>query len=90
MLWSIYAGTLKILNSGWNASRPEPRHLVSLKSLALVTLLTVAGMFDAGFAGAPRFEAVIMIGAVFTVDLLRSRRVTDGAPAAATPALIGS
>ena len=88
-LWNIYAGAVKLLRAGWNASRPAPHQLASLKSLALVTLLTVAGMFDAGYAGAPRFEAVIMIGAVFTVDLLR-RHAAGAAPVVATSADIGS
>jgi O-antigen ligase len=60
LLVFTFAGVVRALR----ASTSDPVANVSLvKMLALLILITADGMFTSGFGGAPRFEAVILIGA---------------------------
>jgi O-antigen ligase len=71
LLWGIYSSLMGSLRAGWRSINSSQSGLLALKVLSLVILLTIEGMFNAGFAGAPRFEASIMIGAAFAADQLR-------------------
>ncbi len=71
LLWGMYSSLIRALRAGWNTINSNQSALLALKVLSLVILLTIEGMFNAGFAGAPRFEASIMIGAAFAADQLR-------------------
>ncbi len=75
LLWKTFSGVIEFLRAHWNPANPDPLSLAALKVLSLVLLLTLSGMFDAGFSGPPRYEMSILIGCVFSVDLLRQTRV---------------
>ncbi len=72
LLWRTYSSLIRALRAGWRTINSSQSALLALKALSLVILLTIEGMFNAGFAGAPRFEASILIGAAFAADQLRA------------------
>lgn len=74
MLWRTLMGAASLMRQMGTAV-PTAVQLALIKSVALVVFLLVEGTLNAGFGGAPRFEATIMIGCVFCIDhLLRTRR----------------
>ena len=77
MICKTIIGVLTSLRS-MRIANPTHQDLVSLKTLVLVVFLLTEGMLNAGFSGAPRFEAVILIGCTFCADHLRRRTTEKG------------
>lgn len=78
MLWRTIIGAVSLLRQPGTAEHTAIR-LALIKSTALVVFLLVEGTLNAGFGGAPRFEATIMIGSVFCIDhLLMTRQSVPG------------
>jgi len=75
LLYQTLRPAIQVLRGGWDRSRPGPVESASLMIVGLMSLLLVDGMFSAGFSGAPRFEATILVGCAFAADLVsRVRR----------------
>ena len=75
LLVSTFSYVIRSLRE--NGAEPNSSTRDSLvKMLALLILITADGMFTSGFAGAPRFEAVTLIGAALCIGTYRQASAT--------------
>ncbi len=75
---------VRLLRDGNRGSTEFPQ-IASLTMLAFLLLFTIDGMFTAGYGGAPRYESTILIGGVFSADLLRCQIISGRRRTLANP-----